>query len=397
MMNNHLLLFVIITSYTTFLPFSTSFTLIQLRRQQNRVRSNYYDVVLSMKSNTSNNNNNNEKKVSDELYFPNSQKVTSSSSSNINHISILKKQLGGQTNPGDAAIEVPSCTMCQHGYPQVFGMNPFVDPASSANGDGSNDGGGSVRKKKTQRLNSSLLKLTCPLLVKAIDEMEDDGYIESHFNPQLQMIDTSEDNNNNDNDEMIKMKNQRVEQLRKALKESHELHAQVRNKIVYSDISGKDNIQLLNSKLGRQQQERLTSTNNDNNNIINITEIFLNSGIAGIANNTKQMNTDVKCLHAWLADYLFFGNTDSNENKKKNHFHWIGTQIEQILLNEYGISLNGSSNCKCMCDPSFEALDQEVQLKDSFLAAPKPRNKQRKRTRKEIARRKRKRHHEQLL
>ena len=70
----------------------------------------------------------------------------------------------GQVAPSVAALGVPSTCQCQHGYPQVFLLNPLVGE---------------------KRMNSGLLKLTCPLLVNAIDQMEDDGYI-ADFTKQVE-------------------------------------------------------------------------------------------------------------------------------------------------------------------------------------------------------------------
>ena len=81
--------------------------------------------------------------------FPNSQDVTAKD------IEVFIRQTG-QTNPGNAAIGIPTNCQCQHNFPQVFTLDPLP-----------ND----------RRMNSGLLKLSCPVLVRAIDQLEDEGYI----------------------------------------------------------------------------------------------------------------------------------------------------------------------------------------------------------------------------
>jgi hypothetical protein len=80
----------------------------------------------------------------------------------------------GQIAAAKAAIGVPSSCACRHGFPQAFAMDPI----------------------HSGRVNSGLLKLTCPLLVRAVDSLEDEGMI-SLFNQQLQ--DNNNNNNNNSN------------------------------------------------------------------------------------------------------------------------------------------------------------------------------------------------------
>lgn len=245
-------------------------------------------ILLSRHDNTNSLSFNN---IDDSVQFPNSVRVTNSDGS----IATFQKQTG-QVAPAEAAIGIPECCKCQHGYPQVFSLNPIPDSG--------------------KRMNSGLLKLTCPLLVNAIDHLEDDGFIKK-FTEQVQ----------NDSE------------LQKSVKSAHLRHASVRQDMI-SDSSP------LVEKLGEEGARA-----------------FLNSGIAGATIE----KSDVKCLHAWLGDYLFTGESNL-----------LGKQIEETLQREMGVSLEGNKECHHFCSPgNFQA------------EPPKPRNKQRLKTRKERDRRKR--------
>ena len=86
-------------------------------------------------------------------------------------------------------------------------------------------------------MNSGLLKLTCPLLVRAVDELEDDGYIH-RFNEQV-----AEDAG-----------------LQKSILEAHQEHASARIKM----LDEQEIEDALKAKLGEQGSLA-----------------FLNSGVAG--------------------------------------------------------------------------------------------------------------------
>jgi hypothetical protein len=240
-------------------------------------------------------------KAPKQLFFPNAVPVTSQDTA------VLQKQTG-QVAPGLAAIGVPSTSKCQHGYPQVFLLNPIVD---------------------NKRMNSGLVKLSCPLLVRAIDEMEDEGYI-SKFTEWVQQ----------------------EEKVQTSVQESHNIHATVRKQLIRSDDNDNNNstttaLQSLTDKLGE-----------------NGAQAFLNSGIAGASIDKP----DVKCLHAWLGDYLY----RSTDNI-------LGEEIAHVLEQERGIPMCGTADCHKFCNPTSTVL----------VEPPKPRNKQRLKTKKELTRRKR--------
>ncbi|CAB9510396.1 Protein of unknown function (DUF501) [Seminavis robusta] len=232
--------------------------------------------------------------------FPNSIPVSDAD------IATLIRQTG-QVNPSKAAIGIPSCTNCRHGFPQAFAMDPL--PSNTKKG----------------RINSGLLKLTCPLLVQAVDALEDEGTIPLW------------------NDRYVKQD----QVLQEDIQQTHALHAQVRQKLLQQPKQQPDdNSDIIRQKLGERGAEA-----------------FLRAGVAG----SSPESTDLKCLHAWLADALFRTN-----NK-------VGNLIQRELQAR-GVSMTGTDDCRAYCDPS--------NISTTF-SPPKPRNKQRLRTGKELRRRKR--------
>jgi hypothetical protein len=178
-----------------------------------------------------------------------------------------------------------------------------------------------------KRLNSGLLKLTCPLLVRAIDELEDDGFISQ--------LNTIVSEGSNDGTESA---------LQTAMRDAHRVHASVRNQL----IGSAEEKELIRTKLGDQYFVS-----------------FMSAGVAGASSDSV---TDVKCLHAWLGDYLFRGPEKSP----------VGAIVARIL-DERGIDDGGTADCRQYCESSSTVRPKP----------PEPRNKQRKRTRKELERRRR--------
>ena len=208
-----------------------------------------------------------------------------------------------------------------HGYPQAFSLDP-----TSQN-----------------RLNSGLLKLTCPLLVNSIDSLEDDGFIDD-INSMLQ----NESNTASDAESSLR--------LTAAMNEAHAIHAKSR-----LDLLSKDAIERLETKLGKQGKD-----------------YFMKAGVAGA--NPAAEKSDIKCLHAWMADSLFRSSTT-------NH-HPIGELIEDELTKR-GISMNGTDNCNLVCSGISSSI---ISQDGSVVSVPIPRNKQRKKSIKETGRRRRIKH-----
>ena len=142
------------------------------------------------------------------------------------------------------------------------------------------------------RVGSGMIRLTCPHLVKEIDEWEAEGAIE-------QINNIVKDN----------------EELQGNFQNVHEKHAQLRQAAVTD--KEKD---IIIQKIGKQGSEH-----------------FLNCGIIGISHNRLD---DIKCVHAQVADFLLRGR---HENK-------IGALCVDILEKERDVDINGCTNCKQQCD-----------------------------------------------
>jgi len=195
----------------------------------------------------------------------------------------------------------------------------------------------------TGRVNSGLVKLTCPLLVNAIDALEDEGMISA-----------------------LSKKMEEDEDWQRNARDIHGEHAQIRKKMIIGDGNGNGN--------GQQQMDVLKERLGENG-----TNAFLNSGVAG----STLDSLDVKCIHAWMGDYLFRfhdgGEPSSASSPSPSPSSSpLGKAICEGLA-EKGVDLRGTVNCRVYCDPNSSLPS----------APPNPRNKQRLKSRKEVARRKR--------
>ena len=220
----------------------------------------------------------------------------------------------GQTAPANALLGKPSKSKCKHGYTQVFSLDPMPS-----------------NKFGMDRLNSGLIKLTCPLLVNGIDVMEDDKFM-NEINDKL--IADNEEN-----------------ELVECMNDAHKVHAETRKELIFGDdnsdsIEENDSYKLLESKLGERGAK-----------------YFIEAGVAGA--NTLSKKVDVKCLHAWLGDYLMRSDTIAE--------HPIGDMIANEL-EKRGISISGTDDCHAVCSGCSADTSTSVQV-------PIPRNRQRKKRR----------------
>lgn len=171
--------------------------------------------------------------------------------------------------------------------------------------------------KDTGRANSGLLKLTCPHLVRAVDSLEDEGVMAEM------------------NDHLMASK-----EWQAAAADAHTIHAETR-RIILDDSR---DYEMVRSKLGDRGADA-----------------FMRAGVAG----STVGSMDVKCLHAWLADYLFRGADDSP----------LGTCVSN-MLEARGIEIVGTQGCSASCDPKSGTIP----------TPPVARNKQRLKADKEKAR-----------
>ena len=245
----------------------------------------------------------------------------------------------GQVAPGNALMGMPSFCRCKHGYPQAFSLDP-TPPTQQ------------FKRRSIDRVNSGLLKLTCPLIVNAIDVLEDEGFMYE-----------------------INSKLETEEELSKCMQNAHDIHSTTRKKLIFgtsmriTDIPMHKNetFQLIKSKIGDKGAEH-----------------FIGAGVAGA--NPLSKKRDVKCLHAWLADYLFRITADDDHDEGMTTNHPIGEEILK-RLSERGIDLTGTDSCHQVCSGK-----NDCKCDDGTVTVPVPRNKQRKKKDKEIGRRKRRQH-----
>jgi hypothetical protein len=247
------------------------------------------------------------------------------------------KHQTNQASPAAALLGKPASCLCAHGFPQAFSLDPI--PIS------------------TNRLNSGLLKLTCPLLVNAIDCLEDDGFIDEINGVVQNEVSTGDGG----------------ALLAKCMHEAHLVHSGSRQRLLESSsaASEKSPHEIIENKLGKEGAEH-----------------FLAAGVAGA--NPLAEKADVKCIHAWLADYMFrkavADSTEVSAGMTKDHP--IGELIKDAL-SKRGIDMHGTDNCHLVCSGLNSHATSKV---GQIVTVPTPRNKQRKRKMKCTERRRRIRH-----
>jgi hypothetical protein len=229
-----------------------------------------------------------------------------------------------QENPANAVLGKPAACQCRHGFPQAFSLDPIL--------------------LSNNRLNSGLLKLTCPLLVNSIDLLEDEGFMEE-INKMLQKQDSNG------------IKDAGDSTMTDFMNRAHKIHALSRQRLLSDSINAVKGREMIEEKLGKQGAQ-----------------YFLDAGVAGV-NPSKP---DIKCLHAWMADYLF----QSADNATS---HPVGDLVKEALLKR-GTDISGTYNCYMICSGVSSSI---TTLDGNVVSVPTPRNKQRKRTKKGTDRRRR--------
>lgn len=240
----------------------------------------------------------------------------------------------GQSAPSNALLGKPFQCQCRHGYAQAFSLDPM--PPTQR-----------FKKKSMDRLNSGLMKLTCPLLVSSIDLLEDDGFMKE-INTKL----VEEESGRNE--------------WQICMNDAHAVHAKTRQDLIFGEkSSGKDQLQILQSKLGERGAQA-----------------FLDAGVAGANPSAKSL--DVKCLHAWMADYLFRKKND-NSNERSGDLvteHPIGDAIVKALKSR-GVDISGTDTCHEICSGCSQSSIGSVDNSSDSISVhvPIPRNKQRRKRR----------------
>jgi len=204
------------------------------------------------------------------------------------------------------------------------------------------------------RLNSGILKLTCPLLVSSVDLLEDDGFMKEI------------------NSKLVSGKEGVIDsEWTMCMDDAHKTHSATRKELIFgvkiSDVDTMDDnsaaLETLKSKLGERGAEA-----------------FLNSGVAGASSSASPV--DVKCLHAWLADYLFRKvDTDENENTDgMAREHPIGEAIVEALK-ERGVDICGTDTCHKVCSGCSHSSKSSSSDASISVEVPIARNKQRRKRR----------------
>ncbi|CAM9192842.1 unnamed protein product [Ectocarpus sp. 13 AM-2016] len=184
---------------------------------------------------------------------------------------IEERQLRHKAGASSRSLGV-SPNPCRHGFPQAFAFDPCG-----------------------HKVSSGLFRLSCPLLVQAIDLLEDEGGIED-VNARL----ASE------------------EGLREDFMAVNLAHGMLRRRLVTPDKLG-----MVEETIGKEGAER-----------------FLDSGITGV---TPGKVRDAKCLHAHVADALMRGRSANA----------IGRATLE-LLEARGVRTDGGDRCSEQCNYRVE-------------------------------------------
>jgi hypothetical protein len=187
---------------------------------------------------------------------------------------VLERQLGHNLS-GVLGVS----PRCSHGFPQAFVWDPL---GRHSNG-----------KARRMCLDSGLFRLSCPLLVQAIDAWEGEGAVNA-INAEVRAD----------------------EAMQAQLAQAHRGHSAARREVVGERLDS--------ALCGMSAELRDT------------TRLVLHSGIAGQSLN----KSDVKCVHAQVADALC-----------RSSCNQIGERLIERLRHR-GVDVGGSTLCSQQCDPA---------------------------------------------
>ena len=203
-----------------------------------------------------------------------------------------KRQLGHKVS------SVVGCgARCKHGFPQAFAYDPISRAPWVVNG---------IVLPRKSKLESGLFRLSCPLLVKAIDEWEAEGAVQK-LNDEIRAsadveVDPSEG---------------APQSLAARLDAAHHGHAEARQELIGPRLP--------------QVLEEANAAGEDQRRVV---EMVLRSGIAG----QTRSKIDIKCVHAQLADHLC--RSESNE---------LAAELVRRLETR-GVAVRGDDVCCSQCD-----------------------------------------------
>jgi len=187
--------------------------------------------------------------------------------------------------------------LCTHCHPQSFGFHPTAGT----------------------KLSSGLFRLSCPLLVEAIDEWEASGGVRE-MSDWLMQNDTR---TNDDCDDDMNWK-----QI--GYQDANEMQKRIRQSLVSSNDRKR-----LADKLGEYNANR-----------------FMESGIAGIPSD---QTFSVKCIHAHVADHLCRVSSSKKESTLDTILYGDGNIIGKKalqLLHKKGVNILGNDVCWQQCNGS---------------------------------------------
>lgn len=193
-----------------------------------------------------------------------------------------------------------SKNLCSHCHPQSFGFHPTAG----------------------SKLSSGLFRLSCPLLVQAIDDWEATGGVRE-MSDWLRQNDTQTDGPSSEYE---------LNWKQKAYWEANDMQRRIRE-----DLIGNEGNELLAQKLGEYNAKK-----------------FMESGIAGIP---PEQTFDVKCIHAHVADHLcrVSSTSTSEQSPLDTVLNGEGNIIGQRalrLLYEKGVRILGNEECWQQCSGS---------------------------------------------
>ena len=208
---------------------------------------------------------------------------------------------------------------CKHGHPQAFAFDPIGREAWHPPGQ---EGGSGKRKS---RLESGMFRLSCPLLVKAVDEWEGEGAVKEI---NAQVLASAQGQHEEPSQQQEPQQLPARERLRRAkvyvgpnlasmLEEAHGGHAAARHEL-----------------LGERLDGLLEEAEADGEEAMQTVKHVLESGIAG----QTRTKTDIKCVHAQLADGLCRDNTNGVANELLKR------------LEEKGTPVRGDESCAAQCN-----------------------------------------------
>ena len=195
---------------------------------------------------------------------------------------------------------------CKHGFAQAFAFDP-IDRAPWQ---------GTMNRKS--KLESGLFRLSCPLLVKAIDEWEAEGAVKS-INKEIiesgEVAEAAAESGGSGGEGGESAGG--GETLAALLDAAHAGHAAARHEII-----------------GERLPDLIESAAEDSEEQSRILRLILSSGIAG----QTRSKTDIKCVHAQLGDHLCRSSSNG-----------VAKELMR-RLEERGVDVDGDDDCCSQCN-----------------------------------------------